>query len=54
MPRTASIEMFNRHAIGVRAHAGGVGVKLANLSFMRTRDKNDSLKARLGGARRLQ
>ncbi|HRA87703.1 MAG TPA: hypothetical protein PK992_06535 [Planctomycetaceae bacterium] len=29
--------MFNRHAIGVRAHADGVGVKLANLSFMLTR-----------------
>ena len=26
-------EMFNRNAIGVRAHADGVGVKQANVSF---------------------
>ncbi len=29
-----SCAMFNRHAIGVRAHTDGVGVKLANVSFM--------------------
>jgi len=29
--------MFNRHAIGVRAHADGGGLKLANLSFMPAR-----------------
>ena len=34
IPRTVSIEMFNRHATGVRAHADGDGVKLAKLSFM--------------------
>ncbi len=27
MPRTVSIEMFNRHVIDVRAHADGVGGK---------------------------
>ena len=26
-------EVINRNAIGVRAHADGVGVKLANVSF---------------------
>ena len=30
--RAALIEMFNRHANGVRAHAVGVGVKQANVS----------------------
>ena len=28
IPRTVMSEMFNRNAIGVRAHADGVGVKL--------------------------
>ncbi len=28
------MEMFSRHAIGVRAHADGVRVKLANLTFV--------------------
>ena len=35
--RAASNEMFNRNAIGVRAHADGVGVKLANLACIPVR-----------------
>ena len=31
--RTAINEMFSRDAIGVRAHADGVGVKQSNVSF---------------------
>ena len=30
-------EMFNRYAIGVRAHADGVGVKQANVSSVAVR-----------------
>ena len=32
IPRTVMSEMFNRNAIGVRAHADGVGVKRSNVS----------------------
>ena len=32
IPHAVMNEMFNRYAIGVRAHADGVGVKQANLS----------------------
>ena len=30
--RTVMSELFNRNAIGVRAHADGVGVKRSNVS----------------------
>ena len=41
IPRTVFGEMFNRNAIGVRAHADGVEVKLINLSLQAVRDIND-------------
>ena len=43
IPRTVMNEMFNRYAIGVRAHADGIGVKQANVSSETVRSINIEL-----------